>query len=226
MSTPLKPPTPTLLGAAVAGLLAAPGCDPQAADDGPRVLSSVEDRSVTFASFSADCDARGGLVQTHATCAGTNSCRGVSFNKFDFVLTEHTCRALNTCGGLSCVVLPEDAGRGGAALYGEFCAGCHGGDGSDGEKPFAVFVPRGGDADAAVARFVTGPIEPLVTRVAFGIVGVNENGTAASNMPGYHLQLSVAEIERLLAYLRAERVPEVSEFGTLGVDEEVDPGTP
>jgi hypothetical protein len=221
-----NPSTPTLLGAAIAGLLAGPGCDSQAADDGPRVLSSVEDRTVTFASFSADCDARGGLVQTHAACAGTNSCRGVSFNKYDFVLTEHTCRALNTCGGMSCVVLPEDAGRAGDALYGEFCAGCHGGDGSAGEKPFAVFVPRGGDADAALERLATGPLAPLVSQVAFGIVGVNANGTASSNMPGYHEDLSVAEIERLLAYVRTERAPEISEFGTLGVDEDVDPGTP
>lgn len=59
---------------------------------------------MTLEKMTADCDARGGTVETYAHCGGLNSCRGMSYDETTQVLTEHTCRGLNTCAGYGCVV--------------------------------------------------------------------------------------------------------------------------
>ncbi len=207
----------TLLSAAVAGLLGAGvgcGSDDQAAPDGPKVLSVVINNEMTVEKFTSECDARGGLVQTHAACAGNNSCKGMSFNKFSHQLIEHTCKAMNTCGGMSCVVLPADTGRTGAEVFSTSCQGCHG------SGKFTYYVPQGTDLIAAAQNFLQQPEAQLVNTVAFGSDGINSNGTSYANMPGFHEKYSRAEIERVVTYVRSLQV-EAEEYGTLGVNEEV-----
>ena len=93
-----------LLSAAVAGLLSgACGSDP---DPKPRgdVTSSKVVADMTLEKFTAECDARGGQVETHSHCGGANSCKGMSYDTATELLTEHTCRGSNTCAGYSCVI--------------------------------------------------------------------------------------------------------------------------
>jgi len=223
--TPEAEPRRALLAAALTGLMsvAAAGCateEEAQQDDTPRVLSKVTDESMTFAKFSAECEKRGGLVQTHAVCAGNNACKGLSFNKYSYELTEHTCKALNSCGGMSCVVLPADQGRTGEVVYALSCGGCHG------EKDkFTLFVPPGTDVVKAKEDFPKRSAELQVAIVAFGIQGMNPNGTAAANMPAHHEKYSVAEIERVVTYVRSLPL-EVEAYGIVGVSEDVPPPTP
>jgi hypothetical protein len=211
-------PSSTLWGAAVVGLLGVSGLscsdsgEPGSVQDTPLVdeqdtapaeppepmgiLSTETLPELTFADFSDDCLGRGGVVQIHATCAGNNACRGMSFNKWSKQLTEHTCKGLNSCGGASCVVLPGDQGRTGAELYEESCGSmCHG----DG---FTVYVAPGTEHEAAMARFTARTPEAHVRIIAFGARGMTDAGTAYANMPGFHEKMSRAEIERLVAHLR------------------------
>ena len=185
---------------------------------GKTVISSVEDKSVRFATFKADCEERGGYVQTHAVCSGNNACKGVSFNKFDFYLTEHTCSAMNTCGGMSCVVLPEDAGRTPEEMYETSCAGCHG----LAENGFVLYMPPGTDLVQALADVQTKDREFIHSAIAFGISSRSSNGVAAANMPPSHKVLSRAEIERVTEYA-LELPMTAEEYGILGVNEEVTP---
>jgi hypothetical protein len=205
--------------------VALPACadqeDKQDKDDtAPRVTATMTDTSMTFEKFSADCDKRGGLVQTHAVCSGNNACKGISFNKFSYERTEHTCKAMNSCGGMSCVVLPEDQGRTGETVYDESCGGCHG------EKnKFTLYVPPGTDIDAAKAGFPKRSRDLQVAIVAFGLHGMNANGTASANMPAHHEKYSVAEIERVVTYVHALPL-EVETYGVVGQTEDIEPPAP
>jgi hypothetical protein len=182
------------------------------------ILSSVEDKTVRFASFREDCKERGGFVQTHAACAGVNSCRGLSFNKYDFYLTEHTCAAMNSCGGMSCVFLPEDQGRDPKDLYDTTCAGCHG----PSENGFLLFVPPGTDLEIAAAELTTKPREAIQSAVAFGLYGRSSNGVASANMPAYFKDFSRAEVEAVVEFT-LDLPLTVEEYKILGVNEEVMP---
>lgn len=181
---------------------------------GPVITSTVTDESITFAEFLAECTSRGGLVQTHATCAGNNSCKGMSFNKFSKELTEHTCKGMNSCGGVSCVVLPEDSGKTGADVWSGTCADCHGSD------AFTLYMPPGADEAAARAQFAALSKANLVTIAAFGYRGLNTDGSASANMPGFHETYSVAELERVADFLRTLEV-EPFEYGVVGVNEDL-----
>jgi hypothetical protein len=201
-------------GGAGAGAAGGGGAEP-----GEKViLSSVEDKTVRFASFREDCKDRGGFVQTHAACAGVNACRGLSFNKYDFYLTEHTCAAMNSCGGMSCVFLPEDQGRDPKELYDTTCAGCHG----PSENGFLLFVPPGTDLAQAEAELTTKPREMIQSAVAFGIFGRSSNGVASANMPAYHKDFSRAEVEAVVEFTLGLPLT-VEEYKILGVNEEVTP---
>lgn len=75
-------------------------------EDASGVLSSKVVPDLTLAAFTLECQEAGGVVETHASCGGVNSCRGFSYDSDTEVFTEHTCRGYNTCSGFSCVV-PE-----------------------------------------------------------------------------------------------------------------------
>jgi cytochrome c5 len=210
-----------LLAAALSGLLA--GCDSSSSattaptEDTPtsvgaKVLSVKVDSNVTTSSFTSECDARGGLVQTHAVCSGNNKCQGYSYNKWSFEWTEHTCKGLNTCGGLSCVVLPKSKGQSGTDIYNQKCAGCHG------KEVFAVYVAPGTDTSNTLAKFLAKPLATHVQQTAFGIQGTNASGTSYTNMPAYHEDYSRSEIEATGRYLRS--LPrKVEVYGIVGESE-------
>jgi hypothetical protein len=111
LEKPLKP-SGALLSAALYGLTCAAmlGCGsseseskPAARSDGV-ITSSKDDPDMTLEKFTAECDARGGVIEMHPHCGGVNTCKGMSYDETIGVLTEHTCKGLNTCAGYSCVV--------------------------------------------------------------------------------------------------------------------------
>lgn len=215
------PPVPSaLLSAAVAGLVlgALPACSTEghnckvAPDAGnPYVVDSiVSDEEMTFAKFSKLCEERSGFIQTHAACVGNNSCKGISYNNFNLTLSEHTCKGLNSCSGMSCVVPATDEGRTGEEVYKVTCSECHG------APNFTYYVPPGTDLDAAEANFLKRPKKAQVTRVAFGVTGINENGTAAANMPAHFTRYSRGEIERAVDHVRTLNII-AEEYGIVGV---------
>jgi hypothetical protein len=123
MSHPQEPPflaSPTLLGAALAGLLAVaiPACGGSSisgsggaasvaceggAAQSPEITKTTQ-QSLSEDAFASLCDAQHGVVEVHPHCGGANSCRGFSYDSGTEALTEHTCRAMNTCAGWSCIV--------------------------------------------------------------------------------------------------------------------------
>jgi len=214
-------PSSALLSAAVAALAVASGCGPGAHSHGAssKITKSYTDPTITVASFSADCKARGGYVQTHATCFGNNSCSGISYNKFSYEVTEHTCSASNGCGGMSCVDLPADRGRSGEAIFAnEGCSSCH--QYNLQPNQFQLFY-RVGEVPAPAAFLMT-PVSVQEMRVAFGSHGINESGTAFANMAENRMTLSRPEIERVVQYVRTlEPVP--LGYGILGETEDTGP---
>jgi Cytochrome c len=205
--------------AAITGLLGAliPACNHDSNDNAEaKVTSSVVDKEMTFDKFSAECDERGGFVQTHAVCSGNNNCKGVSYNKYSYTMTEHTCKALNSCGGMSCVLAPADGKKKGSEIFAESCAGCHGSK----EGSFTYFVRPGTDMNTAIATFAARSPTVQTSIVAFGSMGANESGTYYTNMPGFHEKYSRAELERSVTYLRSlEIIPEA--YGVVGETEEI-----
>jgi hypothetical protein len=100
---------PTLLSAALAGLLGAAACDDGNSSDGTgKILSSSVRPDLTLEEFTEECDDQQGEVELHAHCGGVNSCKGFSYDDETFVFTVHSCKALNTCSGYSCVVPDEE----------------------------------------------------------------------------------------------------------------------
>lgn len=172
----------------------------------------------TFAELTAECDTRGGYVQIHASCAGTNSCAGFSYGDWSpGVLSEHTCAGVNGCNGLSCVVLPADQGRTAQEILAEQlpetgprpCSNCHAewnDDGPDFTK-FKVYLLPGSGRTAQ--NWLDLPAEAQARTIAFGKRGLLDDGTAYSNMVGYHQLLSRAEIERVVDYLRTSTEVEI-----------------
>ncbi|WP_437936543.1 c-type cytochrome [Sorangium sp. So ce341] len=191
------------------------------------VMDEDGDGQISLEEFAAACaesamvsgTARPGLVQVHASCAGTNSCRGMVYQTWN-ELYEHACRAMNSCEGWSCVETAEDQERDGLAAFGAGgCTHCHSGPAGT----FGVQVPPGEDVEAFVADFWERRSDTyLQSIIAFGIDGVADEGIAYSNMPGaYHL-LSRSEIATLIAYLRT-LTPEGHAFEQLPAAEPIDP---
>lgn len=174
------------------------------------VTSTTVDKTITLASFVAQCETRGGVVQTHASCAGANTCAGISFHTSSGKLSEHTCKAANICAGMSCVDLPADGGLTGAeilegtstAVMGESevqCNFCHG----EGKTAFVLPIAPTADAAASTAAFQAKSDAALISAIAFGIHGVGADGTAYANMPGFYLTYSLAEMKKLVTHLRS-----------------------
>ncbi|MCA2962204.1 MAG: cytochrome c [Silvanigrellales bacterium] len=174
----------------------------------PKITKKTEKlEGVTLKSFTQECKTAAGIVEIHASCAGVNSCKGFSFSYGTRI--DHTCRAMNTCAGMSCVVLPADAGLQGAEILqgkkGEEkvgsevqCAFCHG----DGKDAFVLPVPPGSNVKAKETEFAKKSDEALMSAIAFGLKGRKATGVAYANMPGYHGFYSRAEVERVVAHIR------------------------
>jgi mono/diheme cytochrome c family protein len=171
------------------------------------IFDTNEDGEVSLAEFESQCaksaklvgDAGAGIVQFHASCAGTNSCRGMVLQTWG-ELYEHSCRGVNACAGWSCVETAADQDReGGEAFLDAHCGNCHGSK----DGTFKVLVPPGEDVGTYVEDFWGKRSDDFLQSViAFGISYTSEDGYRVSNMPGaYHL-ISRAEIDRLIATLR------------------------
>jgi len=102
--------SPSLLAAALSGLLCLSACsdDGGGDDSSAKITLSRVDASITEESFREECEKLNGTVEVHPSCGGANSCRGMSYDLDTHVYTEHTCKGLNTCRGFSCL-LPESA---------------------------------------------------------------------------------------------------------------------
>ena len=171
-------------------------------------IPSYDDPPAALAGFQTLCTSRNGYLQTHAWCAGNNSCKGVSWS-FG-VLTDHSCAGMNTCEGFSCVDSIADKGAMGAAIFTTSCKGCHGAVAGS----FQLVVKPGTGADRVAAFQAQTPenAERLLSTVAFGTQGHNSNGTSYTNMPTFRAQLSKAEIKRVVDYVRALPVADSAEY--------------
>ncbi|XYH96542.1 MopE-related protein [Sorangium sp. So ce1128] len=196
--------------------------------DAVALMDADGDGQISFDEFSAACaesamlmgTARPGVVQVHASCAGTNSCRGMVYQTWNEIY-DHSCRAVNGCAGWSCVETAEDQGRDGPASFAAAgCNHCHSGP----EGTFTVQVPPGEEVSEFLTDFWDRRSDLyLQSIIAFGIDGVASEGTAYSNMPGaYHL-LSRAEMDGLIAHLRT-LTPDGENFEQVPPADPIDPG--
>ena len=176
---------------------------------------SAEQKEYTFAELTKLCDERGGYVQVHGSCGGTNTCRGFSYGDWGpgaAMLIEHSCSGANGCRGLSCATLAEGKHKDktGAELYDimfedtepSSCSNCHAPHVDDVAEldKFIVHVPPGSTRTESNWLERTPAEQERV--VAFGVHTVLADGTAMKNMAEYKNVLSRAEVERLVAHLR------------------------
>ncbi len=108
--------SPSLLGAALAGLLCWGGCSTHdtsadkpggtggTATEQPHITSDENVGVMTEAQFTALCDARGGTVEVMPHCGGFATAKGFSYDSTTELLSEHTCHGANTCSGWNCAI--------------------------------------------------------------------------------------------------------------------------
>jgi hypothetical protein len=182
----------------------------------------------SYESLATECKERGGYIQIHASCSGSNTCKGFSYGDWgaDAVLTEHTCASMNGCTGLSCVILPEDSGKSGEEVYAldlppagpSSCVTCHAlwEHDSNGEylppdaSKFKVWVMPGSTRNADNWLDLSADAQEQI--IAFGAIKAFDDGVSLISMRGYHQLYSRAEIERVVAHIRT-LTPVVEEIG-------------
>jgi hypothetical protein len=168
-----------------------------------KIISVTKDTTMTVERYVADCQKSGGLVEMHAVCGGTNSCKGTSFNKWSFKIHEHTCKGVNTCGGASCLSQPMEA-RTGKEIYELECAGCHSGMGEGGANTFTSYIPEGADSAKYAALKLKGLSDAELRLIVLaGVSGVTEKGTHYSNMPAFAGKVTSAEADRVVEYVKS-----------------------
>ncbi|MET0340906.1 MAG: c-type cytochrome [Polyangiales bacterium] len=230
---PVAPPAPTgnvPAPAALDGGIAAPATPAPTVDAG-RDIWVGEDQKVfrSLSSLRQDCDSKGGYIQLHAACAGSNSCQGFSYWSpkpgvtGPGVLNEHACSSANGCRGASCVVMPKDRGRTGKEVYEDEelpsfgptrCGACHAvngpnhGDPADYTKFKVWHMP--GDTTRNANNWLQKSAAEQESIVAFGKNNFFSDGTAQVNMLGYHKLLSRDEIKKVVAHIRTLQ-PVISE---------------
>ncbi len=194
----------------------------------PEKETSVQDVQLTNAELTEMCDARGGFMQNHASCAGVNTCRGFTYGDWgeDSQLVEHSCSFVNGCNGVSCVVAQEEPEGGGmtgeeimkleeswfiermGAYSPDPCKTCHVPSTFDDEVGDYVY-------DFTKLRLMFWPNDTRnkdnwtersqkrqEAMVAFGVQGFNEDDIHYSNMAGYTKLFSKEEIQRVVEYMR------------------------
>lgn len=180
----------------------------------------------TFAELEAMCDQRGGYIEIHASCSGSNTCAGFSYGDWgiDAVLTEHSCAAVSGCNGIGCVVLPADSGKTALEILNETvpdtegvaqrsCNYCHAEWSEDGGSfdatKFAVKVLPG--SGRTLANWLDRSAAQQARIIAFGS-HVQLNGTQVANMAAYYQRYSRAEIERVVDYIRTQATPVIKDI--------------
>jgi len=192
-------------------------CAPQA----PEKLGEEKVGDISFANLKADCDKRGGYMQVHAGCSGSNDCAGFSYGDWNpGELMEHTCAQASGCTGASCVVLPKDTGKTPEQILfdtdelpfggSQPCWFCH----SESEKQadgtykrdktlFKVWVPAGSTRTETNWLDLSAAQQEQI--VAFGAItrmGPPGQEVTVRSMREYHKLYSRAEIERVVKHLR------------------------
>lgn len=239
-------PSSRVWAAALAGLLGVSGCgenkspiepDPDAPivtpdsdlppDSGvPSKIISETNIVKTFTELKAMCDERGGYIEIHSACSGSNTCAGFSYGDFgaEAVLTEHSCNAVSSCNGLGCVVLPADGGKTGLQILeaalpdtegvsARSCNYCHAKYSEDGSSfdatTFIVKLTPGSTRN--LANWKDRSADEQARLIAFGHHAVFGN-TQYAAMGGYYKMYSRAEIERVVEYIRNVATIEFSEI--------------
>lgn len=174
------------------------------------LIDTDMDGAISFEEFSAACaksamvlgKAEPGVVSTNSSCSGTNACRGMQLHPWgDFF--EHDCRGVNYCAGWSCTETAVDQKRDGATLIkAAGCNNCHHEDTYD----FVVLVPPGEDPTSAPAKLLAKSDDYLRSSIAFGIAGVGSDGVAYQNMPRHYDVMSRAEMNTIIAWIRAGKL--------------------
>ncbi len=184
-------------------------------DEALGLLDTDEDETISLAEFEAACarsasfdgSMRPGVVQTHASCAGVVAGRGMHLHPWR-QLFVHDCRAVNHCAAWSCTEMAAGDDRSGEEVYQTAgCTNCHAG--TDGA--FKLPVPSEADLATIAEDFDVRPDSRLAASIAFGIAGVSPGGVAYANMPGHLHQLSRAELDAVVAWVRQLRL-EVAPF--------------
>lgn len=184
-----------------------PGTSANLYEQGLAAMDADDDGTISFEEFDAACarsamlvgEARPGVVQAHASCGGTNSCRGMVLHPW-LELLEHDCRGVNGCTGWSCVETAEGLGVPTEELFqAATCDYCHT---AEAEGAFKVEVPPGQDVQAWLDGFLDRSDAQFRAVLAFGSAGVSPNAVAYSNMPAFYPRLSRAEIDTLIAMVR------------------------
>jgi mono/diheme cytochrome c family protein len=109
------------------------------------------------------------------------------------------------------VELAEPSDRDGAAVFSEAnCIWCHAADGG----AFKVQVPASvADVEACLTEFAGRDDRRWRAAIAFGIRGITAGNTAHSLMPSHYRELSLAEVDAVIGYIRGlEHVAEVYRF--------------
>jgi hypothetical protein len=177
-------------------------------DEAMGLMDTDSDGAISFAEFETACaqsalpfleaNGRPGVVEVHASCSGTSSCRGVILHAWNEVF-QHDCRGVNSCAGWSCVETAVDEERTGQQAYEAVgCLNCHAG--TDGA--FKVLVAEGEDVAATVSTFFTRSDTRFRSAIAFGVSGLSSSDHAVSNMPGHFATLSLREIDAVISHMR------------------------
>lgn len=178
------------------------------------LLDADQNGEISFAEFDAACTASAmvfgtanpGVVQTHVSCGGSNSCRGMVLHPWN-ELYEHDCRGVNNCAGWSCVETVAGEGREGSEVFtAATCDWCHGGSGT-----FLVHTPAGQDPESWIATFFDRSDTEFRSAIAFGMDGIDAEGVATRDMPGFHERISRAEMDAVIAYIRTLPLEAASE---------------
>jgi hypothetical protein len=207
---------------------------PDAPEDPPTKIISETPGEHTFAELETMCDSRGGYIQIHASCSGSNTCAGFTYGDWgeDAMLIEHSCSGVSGCAGLSCVVLPADSGKTALQILEaqlpdtegvnqRSCNYCHAAwtyDPITGETigfdatQFRIIVPPGSPRNASNWRDTSAEVQART--IAFGAHTVLADGTATSNMAAYYKMYSRAEIERVVDYIRNTATVTVDTYKT------------
>lgn len=198
--------------------------------DALAAFDADDDGDISLEEFAAGCaesaqllgDGAPGIFQYHASCAGTNSCKGMVLQAWG-ELYEHSCRGSNYCAGWSCVQTAADQGRDATAAYDVgHCGYCH----SSSDGSFSIPVQPSEDLDRYLEQFwAKRSDEYLRSLIAFGVQYVSPDGFAVSNMPGAYQVLSRAEIDTLMTSLRTMAVSG-HQFDLPGLPAPVEPDSP
>jgi Putative metal-binding motif len=168
------------------------------------------DGAISFEEFAAACaehamvlgKAEPGVVNTHSSCSGTNTCRGMHLHPWGEFF-EHDCHGVNYCAGWSCTETAVDQKRDAPTVFkAAGCNNCH----HDPAADFVVLVPPGEDAAAAPAKLLAKSDNHLRSAIAFGLSGVDPNGNAYQNMPHHYDVMSRAEMNTVIAWIRTGKL--------------------